>query len=293
MKKPIYVAIIVTLVKNLSIKKYIKNLIFFLYFLKKYLKKKLKKKMLNESKKYKDFNNSNCGKLYHINTLNGLLTGKFKGFIDERANIVKTYPSYIGALKFEIPNNKSSPDDLHGNILYVSELMLNQNLIKLTETGSFKHVCNKCNKSFKGQSGLWYHNKHSHNEDNSDKLNQKYYKMPKYWPFLKKANDDNEDKIDINKLNNSALIKLYTKSEFCWNTLKDKKKARNDYKEWVYRWRSSKDGKKIQSIFKKYQQTFKNKLKQSSKITDYQYHLHYNAVIIQKIMLKNKKLIKL
>jgi hypothetical protein len=240
--------------------------------------------MLNELKKYKDFNNNNCGKLYHINTLSGLLTGKFKGFIDDRDNIVKTYPSYIGALKFEIPNNKSSPDDLHGNILYVSELMLNQNLIKLTETGAFKHVCDKCNKSFKGQSGLWYHNKHSHGEDNSE-LNQKYYKMPKYWPFLKK-HDDNENKIAINKLDNFALIKLYTKSEFFWNTLKDKKKARNDYKEWVYRWRSSKNGKKIQTIFKKYQQTFKNKLKQS-KITDYQYHLYHNAVIIQQ-MIKNK-----
>ena len=243
--------------------------------------------MLNELKKYKDFNNSYCGKLYHINTINGLLTGKFKGFINEGENIAKSNPSYIGALKFEIPNNKFSPDDLHGNILYVSELMLKQNLIKLTETGSFKHVCEKCNKSFKGQSGLWYHNKHSH-DDNNDKLNQKYYKMPKYWPFLK--NYDNENKIDINKLDNSTLIKLYTKSEFFWNTLKDKKKARNDYKVWVYRWRSSKNGKKIQSIFKKYQQTFKNELKQY-KITNYQYHLHHNAIIIQK-MLKNKKLIK-
>ena len=50
------------------------------------------------------------------------------------------------------------------------------------------------------------------------------------------------------------------------------------------------------TIFKKYQQTFKNKLKQCtiatscrnfSKITDYQYHLYHNAVIIQQ-MIKNK-----
>lgn len=40
---------------------------------------------------------------------------------------------------------------------YNSHLMTNRHKLQVENTNTFTHICNKCNKKFKGQSGLWNH----------------------------------------------------------------------------------------------------------------------------------------
>ncbi len=227
--------------------------------------------------KYDDFKNNTdqyLGKLFKLITLD-ILTGKYMGICREGIN--------LNSLKFKVNTQYISE-----GIFYVSEQTIQQNMIKIHDNTPKNFVCHKCNKVFKGQSGLWYHNKHHHQVTNAnDNINQKYYKMPKYWPFLWAENslDSFIDTNDNEKIINKKLIRLFKQAEGNWNKISEKKKERNKYKEWVYNWRSSKKGKNLQKKFKKYSNKFKSKL--DSNYSEYQYHLYDSALIIQK-MFKNK-----